>query len=114
MANRLPRLIIYTEDTGPPLVFNIKKTDGSGSQDLTGASAKCLIRLQGKNTNLFTGTSTDCVITDAINGKVKYTLPSAITDPGVYTGQIRIDFGSGVLQRTERFELEVVEGLSAT
>lgn len=114
MATRIPSYTLYTSDTYPVFKFTISKSDGSGPQDLNGVSVKCLIRLQGSSTNLFTGSGTNCTVTDAPLGKVEYLLPSAITDSGIYTAQIYMDFGGSKVQRSERFNLEVIDGIPAS
>lgn len=111
---RIPVITVYTNDTGPTMKFSLAKSDGSGALNLAGATVKCLLRLQGSTVNLYTGSSTDCTITDAPNGVVSYNLPSAITDPGFYTGQLAITFSGGQIQRSQRFTLEVTEGIAAT
>jgi len=109
---RIPTYKIFTNDTLPILKFTIQKSDGTGPQNLTSVAAKCFLRLQGQSNNLLTGTQTNCNITDAANGKLQYILPTPITDPGIYTGQILLDFGGGQLQRSERFIAEVEEGIA--
>lgn len=111
MATRIPSFTLFTNDTYPLLKFTVNKSDGTGVQDLTGTSISCLLRLQGKDTLLFTAAQSVCQVTSASTGKVQYELPSAISDPGIYTGQLLIDFGSANKQRTQRFELKVLEGL---
>lgn len=110
---RIPRFVLYTEDTYPIFKFTIKKSDGSGPQDLSGVSVKCIFRLQGSSTNYFTGVSTNGTVTNATGGLLQYELPAPITDPGSYTGQVLIDFGASNVQRTERFEIKVLEGLAS-
>lgn len=112
--SRIPSITLYTNDTYPVINITLNKSDGSGPMDLTGASAKCYMKLYGGSTNVFSGSQANCTITSTVNGTISYTLPSAITDPGPYIGQIVVDFGSGHVQRSERFEVKVLEGIAAT
>ena len=107
LPQKVPVIGLFTGDTGPTLDFTINKSDGSGTVDLTGASAKCLIRLMGATANIY---SNELGTVDSANAKVTYNLPAAIDDVGVYQGQVEITFASNV-QKTSKFQLDVEEGL---
>ena len=113
MAKNIPRFTYYTGDVKPLMYFTINKDDGSGYLNLTGTSVNCFFRLQGSASTFLSGANTLCTIVTALSGAVTYQLPAAFTDPGVYTGQLVIT-QSGQQQRTQRFEVEVLEGLPFT
>ncbi len=104
------RLDFFTKDVLPTMEFTIRKSDGSGVLNLTGATAVCHLRLIGASANKFTGASETATIVDAVNGRVDYTLPvDGIDDAGVYKGQVDVTFPLGG-QHTQEFELVVKEG----
>ena len=112
IPKKIPIISFFTSDTSPVLQFTINKTDGTGAFDITGSSSKCKLRLIGSTANVFSGTLEDSTLqSPGTNGRIDYTLPSAITDPGIYHGQLEITLAAGGIQRTQRFQIEIEEGL---
>ncbi len=110
ISKKEKRLDFFTTDKLPTMEFTIRKSDGSGVLDLSGATAVCHLRLISATSNKFSGAEENATIVDAVNGRVDYTLPSGgIDDPGVYKGQVNVSFPAGG-QHTQEFELVVKEG----
>ncbi len=105
------RLTFFTTDVLPTMQFTVRKSDGSGVLDLTGATAKVHLRETGATGNKFTGSAEDATIVGApTDGRVDYTLPSAgIDNAGLYKGQVDLTFPAGG-HHTQEFELVVKEG----
>lgn len=111
LPEKVPILSFFTSDTSPVILFTINQSDGSGALDVTGSTSKCHLRLMAATANVFSGASEDATLIDGPTGRINYTLPSALSDPGVYYGQLEITLAGGGIQRTQRFQLEVDEGL---
>ena len=110
MGTTIPTIILYTGDKYPALQFTLSKRDGSGAFDLTGLTAKCVIRLQGSAAIHQSGS---CVINSATaaTGLCTYAISTAFTDPGKYVGQVVVYISSGSPQRSTKFHIDVEEGL---
>ncbi len=90
--------------------FTIRKSDGSGVLDVTGATAKVHLRETGATANKFSGAEEDAVVVSPTLGRVDYTLPTGgVNNSGVYKGQVDMAFPAGG-HHTQEFELVVKEG----
>jgi len=57
--------------------------------------------------NALTGTA---AITHADRGEARYKFPATPLVPGLYEGQCKLNFGSGQVQRSQRFLFDVLQG----
>ena len=109
---RIKTYNIFTGDTNPTLQFTVRKADGSGALDVTGASALCNIRAMGATANAFGTTQATASIISGPTGRIDWSWPAGgVTDPGIYFGQLKITFPGGRIQRTQKFNLQIEEGL---
>ncbi len=110
----IPKETIYTNDKLPTLSFTINKEDGTGPFDLSGVSSAngivCVLRLMGAASATVSG---GCSVISATGGNCAFTLSSALTEPGLYSGQLILTLGGGE-QRTSKFQLDVQEGLKSS
>lgn len=110
ITTKIPRLNFYTTDLSPSITARLDKSDGSGTLDISGATAQCLVRAMGATSNLFSGSSADA--TNAGSGSVQYTLPTGgFATAGIYFAQFKVTFSGGNTQRTQRFQIKVEDGL---
>lgn len=96
---------LVKDDTFPPLEFAVIK-DGS-AVDLTGATVKVYIKNSSTGTVKVNGQT--CTITDATNGKCKYTWGATDLDTaGDYVGEIELTDVDGKVQSSyDTFKLSV-------
>jgi hypothetical protein len=112
VSTKIPILTLFATDTAPTLQFTVNASGGKGAQDVTGATAKCHIRLIGATTNAFSGTAENCSINNGPKGRIDYSIPAGgITDTGVYHGQLEIIYSGGSVQRSQMFQINVGAGL---
>lgn len=114
ITGRTPVITLFSDDDAPTLEFTINKTDGSGALDLSSASsAKCYLRKMGGTANVFSGSDVNGSVEGSLTGRVDYSLPSGgVSDAGVYFGQVEITWDGGTVQKMQRFQVEVEEGLA--
>ena len=86
---------LVKDDTFPPLEFSVIK-DGS-PVDLTGSTI--LFYMKNSSTGTVKVNGGSCTITDATNGKCRYTWGATDLDTaGDYVGEIQITFAGGAIQ----------------
>lgn len=95
----------------PPFTFNIKDKVTGAAVDLSGMTAKCMMKKKGAAANREpTAAGEDAVVADAANGIITYT-PStafAVADKGHWSLQVQLLPGAGGARKTakQRFNIE--------
>ena len=104
----MPDLILNRNDKEFAVSFTVKNKKDGSVYDLTGHTIKFHVANKSFK-NLLRGT---CVITDAINGKCKYTiLVNDLSIPkGHYLGEVELSTPAGlVLTNVKKITIELVE-----
>ena len=108
LAQFVGPVTIWLSELMPSLQF-VFSYDGGGYMDLSpgGVDATITVNIAkyGGTKNVSSGAA---VISRAAYGEATYTFAAALTEPGLYEGQCKVDFGSGQIQRSQRFLLHVL------
>lgn len=101
---------IWLSDQLPTLDF-VFSYDAGGYVELSpdGVDATITVNIAryGGTKNVQSGTAS---IVSAARGEARYVFSAALPSPGIYEGQCSLDFGSGLVQRTQKFLLHVLVG----
>ncbi len=90
------------------LEFTVKDADGN-AVDLTNATVKFKMRKYGATTLKVNGT---CTITDATNGKCKYTVQDGDLDTvGTYQAELEITYSDGKIITATLEDIKVISDL---
>lgn len=110
LAQYVGPVTIWFSDTMPSLEL-VFSYDAGGYVDLSpnGNDATITVNIAryGGKRNVQSGSAN---ITNAARGEARYTFSSALSNPGLYEGQCKLDFGSGQVQRSQKFLLYVRTG----
>jgi len=107
LAQYVGPVTIWMTDTMPSLDF-VFSYDAGGYVDLSpsGVDATITVNISryGGVKNVQSGNAS---IVSALRGEARYIFGSALPNPGLYEGQCKLDFGSGQVQRSQKFLLYV-------
>lgn len=99
----------------PTYVFTVKDRDTKAVVDLSGYTAKVMLRKDGATANKFTTPSQeDATIPTGTDGVVNYTMPTAWddADSGAWTLQLELTPTGGGVRKTASIKFQVEKGLS--
>jgi hypothetical protein len=97
------------------LNFTIKSKNTMSTVDVSGAEFTFTIQPNEYEEAILTKSNTDFITTNAINGIVSTTLLAVDTedlDPGVYTGELKIEFDGGGVSKSVNIEVNISSSLT--
>lgn len=100
---------LFVSNFGFDLPFKITEADGTTVKNLT--SIVCKLYLKDRDGNAPTGSPITGTVTDAVNGLVKFTIPTGMftSAPSSYKAQINLTTTTTYEEDTEWFSIDVDE-----